>query len=67
MVKTVDEARLKRIEKSASRQKMIWELDCFYAPAYVEEKKQKALLSFGIFVDRPTFAFYFKHTYNKAR
>jgi len=41
MVKTIDEGRLKNIEQLTKRQKVIWEVDYFYSPAYIAEKSKR--------------------------
>ena len=39
--KTMDENRLEKIRKLDRQQKMVWEVDFFYAPAYVAEKGRR--------------------------
>lgn len=41
MHKTMDENRLEKIRKLDRQQKMVWEVDFFYAPAYVAEKGRR--------------------------
>lgn len=41
MHKTMDENRLEKIRQLDRQQKMVWEVDFFYAPAYVAEKGRR--------------------------
>ena len=62
MVKEMDESRLKRIEKTASRQEMIWEIDFFHFPACVEEKGGRPYYPLAfLWVDQDSY--YILHTY----
>jgi hypothetical protein len=41
MVKTIDEQRLENIKQMSSHERQMWEVDFFYAPAYIAEKGKR--------------------------
>jgi hypothetical protein len=56
MAKTIDKGRVENIKKVSSRQKQIWEVDYFYAPAYIAEKGKRPYYPLIlIFVDSASF------------
>jgi len=52
MARTTDEQRLQAIIKESSRQRRVWEVDFFYAPAYIAEKGKRPYFPLALlFID----------------
>lgn len=70
MRQSIDEKRLERLIQTADRQKMTWEVDFFYAPAYIAEKGKRPYFPLVLlWVDQHSYFIFFVHvtTYDKYR
>ncbi|MCM8774381.1 MAG: hypothetical protein NC820_06585 [Candidatus Omnitrophica bacterium] len=62
MAKTIDLARINNIVRSSKRLRQVWEVDFFYAPAYIAEKGKRPYFPIVfLFVDN--YSFFILNTY----
>jgi hypothetical protein len=62
MRQAIDEKRLERLIQTAVRQNLTWEIDFFYAPAYIAEKGKRPYFPLVLlWVDKDSYFIFFVH------